>query len=247
MTLLLILMLVVVAHHVLVRGGRAVALAAQPLSEPDTDAAVYHRSIFTWGDRDLAILWALLLADAGLWWGLLVQDTPALGWPAIGLLLASVAWELWTWDRVAASVKFVTWRRGWRQSARRVPTAQIAEVAVAESSRRLRLGRVALSPPACRMALSLTDGTTVKLPLTCVWTSLDAVESVANFVRMQADVAADAKRRVEQEKRHEARQQGKRILTPEERALRKDLMALRKGVAGSSPPKAPPEDPPKGA
>ena len=240
LTLILWLALVLGLFHVVVRGTRAVVLAAQPLSGADTDAVVYHRSLFTPGSREVGVIWALLLLSAGLWWAWAALDQPRLEWPALLAFLAACGWEVWTWERVASSVKFVSWRRGWRQSTRRLPTAMVDQVSVAELTRRVRLGGLALTPAACRIELTMKDGAVVKLPTTAVLTSLGAVEQVANFVRMQVDVAQQAKREVEQERRHERLQEGKRPLSPQERALRKELLALRKH--GAAPPATPASD-----
>ena len=123
---------------------RAVLLAREPLSGEHIDSAVYHRSLWT---PDQPELWParIALGASGL---LAAADLGGVaGWlmePALLAWCAALAWDLWTWERVAASVKFVTWRRGWQRSARRVAVSELREVAVFRCPR----PRARAAPPA---------------------------------------------------------------------------------------------------
>lgn len=197
---------------------RAVQLSASPLSGEAMDSFVYERSLLT-PERDLYIVWAGLIA-AGLlaslaWsWGQ--------GWLyALALLawLAALGWDLWTWERAAASVKHVSWRRGWKHSTRQVPVSQVNEVHVVEKP---GLGPLGL----CYIALTLADGKAVKLPRTAALGGLGRVEDVANFIRLQMQQVQEMRERRANEKRRErARKEPK---DPVERELRRKLVELRR-------------------
>lgn len=208
-------------QQLIVRITKAVMLAASPLSGEHVDSFVYERSIWTPGEKDLIPLWLALTACGTLVWASFSFDDA--GW-LLGLAalawLAAVGWDLWTWERVAASVKFVTWRRGWRHSARRVPVSRLVEVHVTEKS--------VLGPyGACYLALEMDDGKAVKLPRTGMPGGLGKVENVANFVRLQMQQVEDLRKRVANERKRAAAK-APPPLDPEERELRERLKALRR-------------------
>ncbi len=186
-------------------GLRAGWLAHEPVSGDHTDTEVYHRSVWTPGQPDMLTVAAGLVASgvlAAAAWG--IAGWPL--WPALLAWLAALGWDLWTWERVAASVKFVSWRRGWRQSARRVAVSDLREVNVVERSKVSDKLPAWLQPGSCYLALVMRDGKAVKLPRTGTLFGGEAdVERLANFVRMQMDVVADNRRRAAADKRSAAR------------------------------------------
>lgn len=195
----------VAAERGVVRVLRAAWLAHEPLSGEHTDSVLYHRSLWTPGPPDVLAMLAALAASGAL----LAASLQWQGWllyPAMLLWLGALAWDLWSWERVAGSVKFVSWRRGWRQSARRVPVSELREVSVVERRPWQALPR-ALQLPQCYLVLMLADGKAVKLPRTGALFGGEAgVETLANFIRMQMDVVADNRRRAVADKRSAARQ-----------------------------------------
>jgi hypothetical protein len=187
-------------EHGAARSLRVALLAYQPLSGEHTDSALYERSLWTGRENGLLPVWLALLAS-----GLLAAA--ALGspgwplWPALLVWTFALGWDLWTWERVAASVKFVTWRRGWRKSARRVAISDLRDVLVVERNRPAR-GPAWLRPGVCQLVLMLKDGKAVKLPRTGASLGGEGkVEDLANFVRLQMDVVADNRRRAAADKR----------------------------------------------
>lgn len=203
-----------------VRGLRAAWLAREPVSGEHTDTAVYHRSLWTPGEPELLGIAALLLLSG------LLGAGGSLGLAAL-LWLAALGWDLWSWERVAASVKFVSWRRGWRRSARRVAVSDLREINVVERVPPLaaRLPEWA-QPRGCYVALLLRNGKAVKLPRTGAWFGGDdAVENLANFVRLQMDVVADNRRRAVADKRAALRR-AMRPVAPAHPATKLDPSAL---------------------
>lgn len=216
----------VLAHQAVVRAVKAVQLSASPLSGEHMDSFVYERTLLAVSETDMLWTWAALLAAGAGWWGY-AQGLPEAAWfGAVGMLawLGAVGWDLWCWERVAASVKFVTWRRGWRHSPRRVPVSRLTELHVVEKPGPLGLG-------ACYIALQMDDGKAIKLPRTSVPLQLRRVEDVANFVRLQMQQVEEMRRRAANERRRE----GKPVLDAQERELRQRLKALRQGRTEKTP------------
>ncbi|MCM5679276.1 hypothetical protein M8A51_06995 [Schlegelella sp. S2-27] len=213
-------------EQLIVRIAKAVMLAATPLSGEHTDSFLYERSIWTPGEKDLIPLWLALAAAGGLAWAAWSFDLGWLSGLAALAWLAAIGWDLWTWERVAASVKFVTWRRGWQQSARRVPVSHLAEVHVHEKAMFGPFG-------ACYLALETDDGKAVKLPRTGVPGGLGKVENVANFVRLQMQQVEDLRHRVANERKRA----GKPPIDPSERELRERLKALRQARVPDAEPR----------
>jgi hypothetical protein len=204
---------------------RAVLLAREPLSGEHIDSAVYHRSLWTPGQPEL---WParIALAASGV---LVAADLGGLaGWlmePALLAWCGALAWDLWTWERVAASVKFVTWRRGWQRGARRVAVSELREVQVVQCPRP-RSGPGRLRPDAAHIVLRLADGS-ARLPATLAWFGGEAhLEEVANFVRMQMDVVADNRRRAAADKRAAVRRARQAPPPPVHPATKIDPQAL---------------------
>lgn len=210
----------VLLEQLVVRITRAVLLSASPLSGEHMDSFVYERSLWTLGEKDLIPLWIALLAAGALAWSAFgfgmhwLLGLAALAW------LGALGWDLWTWERVAASVKFVTWRRGWQHSARRVPISKLVGVHVTEKSLAGPIG-------VCYLALETDDGKAVKLPRTGLPGGLGRVENVANFIRLQMQQVEDLRKRVANERKRA----GKPPIDATELELRKRLKALRQAKA----------------
>ena len=104
LTLLVMLVLVTGVQRLLSRLIRAVLLSYAPLSGDHSDSVVYHRSLLTPGDVDNRVIWALITAGGVFTW-LAVRGSGRWGWLAALALLGALAWDLWTWERAAVSVR----------------------------------------------------------------------------------------------------------------------------------------------
>jgi len=185
-------------------GVRALLLSARPLSGEHSDSRVYQRQLCSPGELQLWPAWALLAAvgaavaaaaaPSGSGWLWLVA---VLGW------LGALAWDLWVWERVAASVKFITWRRGWRRGPRRVAVSDLREVYVIEKL----VGPAWLPwrPHLSYLALMQRNGKAIKLPRTgSAFGGTGRVEELANFVRLQMAQVDETRKRIAAEKRRGA-------------------------------------------
>lgn len=218
--------LAVLAQRYAVRGVRAVILAREPLSGEHTDSCVYHRNLWAldrpdgWAALGLAAVSGALAAAA-------LQSSAWLLVPAELVWLGVLVWDLWTWERAAGCVKFVSWRRGWQQSTRRVAVSELRDVHVSERYPAWLPPWLPakLRPGTCALTLVLRDGKAVKLPRTgTLFGGEPAIEDFANFIRMQMDVVADNRRRSAAEKRAAKRQA--MALPPAHPATRLDHQAL---------------------
>lgn len=219
------------AHHLIVMILRGTILIVRPLTG-DKDAVVYHRSIFTPGSHEVLALWALLIASGAMWWIWLTLDYPSLNAPAIVIFGVSVGWELWTWERVAASTRYVAWRRGWQQGTRRVHIKSMRDVRVSEKQPGLVLGRWVHS--ACRLTVILRNGKTARLPTTSTLASLHEVEGTMDFLRLQLEEADKIRRRMAATARQAEGSVKAAELSTEEQELRQRLATLRRAKAAQA-------------
>jgi len=222
-------------ERLLLRMLRVAALSYEPVSGEHTDSVVYHRDLFALTERDMQIV-AALLVIAGIVGSLAMKNAGWPLWPALLLWLTALGWDVWTWERAAGSVKFVSWKRGWQHSPRRVAVSDLREVNVVvrrgPSSKGRARGIGHFLPPTCYLALQMADGKATKLPRTGAWLGGEKrVEDFANFVRMQIAVVDDLRRKAEAEKRSAARRNALPV-EPVHPASRIDPLAINRGGGG---------------
>lgn len=210
-------------------GLRALLLARQPLTGDLPDSRTYHRQLLTPHEPQMLTLGALL-CGAGLAFALGIAG----GWSwllgAALLWIAALAWDMRCWERAAASVKFVAWRRGWQRSARRLAVTEINEVHVVEKAGGWSWLPQFVRPTACYVALVRHDGSAVKLPRTgTAFGGLARVENFASFVRMQIDIVSDTRKRVAAEKRRGAKRAVRDTLQPVHPTARPQSLPLNGG------------------
>lgn len=216
----------VALQRAVLHGVRAAWLAHEPLSGEHTDSALYHRSPWALDEPELLGVVGLLALSGLLAAVSLLGDTGSV-WLALPAWLAALALDLWGWQRAAASVKFVSWRRGWRRSARRVAVSDVREVSVVERGAFGGRWPARAQPRVCYVALLLRNGKAVKLPRTATLFGGDAeVERFANFVRLQMDVVADNRRRAAADKRAALRRAMQPTMAPAHPATKLDPSAL---------------------
>ncbi|MBK6713567.1 MAG: hypothetical protein IPG57_00310 [Burkholderiales bacterium] len=207
-------------------------LRVDPLVSQVDDTVFYQRSLWTLSAPEVRRTWAGLGLGAALAASAVLLH-PLLLLPCAAVLLATLVWELRTWECVAVSPWQVAWRRGWRRSIRRLPMLQIARVHLVE--RALGARPPWLPQPwgrplgSCYLALELHNGRAVKLPRTNSATGRRAVVLAAQFLRQR-------KRAGERERLASLREQARilrqaRRLMPDTRelALKRELAQLRHG------------------
>lgn len=212
----------------LTRAARAVALSFRPMSGELTDAAVYHRNFLNLQSADVQIIWVLLACGA-IGAALARDGSPAWLWLSVVAMVGALGWELWTWERAAASTRMVTWQRGFRRSTRQVPISRIGELHLVERRGPAWLGPLAGRLGQCYIALQLREGSVAKLPRTGMLGGRSQVEDVANHIRLQMAGVEEERTRRRNDKRREAIAG----LSPVDVAIRMRLRALRASAEGS--------------
>jgi hypothetical protein len=160
-------------------------------------------------------LWLALLLDWGLLW--------AAGFMLLG---GAVLLDVLRWERVAASAQNLWFQRGFRSTVRQVALENIRDVSVEESEAHGFTLRHGTHNRFVRLSVRMADKRVVALPKTDAYSGLDAVEAVANHLRLRLQHLRD---------RDRSRQTG----TPaapeaakvQEAELRRALRKLRQGAA----------------
>jgi hypothetical protein len=174
----------IAGHAVLSRAVKAVLWSWSPLATGEPEAATYERRVYHTADRPMLEIVGIA-AGAGLvlWVG------AATGWAALwavgfGLLGVAVTVDVLRWERVAASAHNLWFQRGYRNRVHQVALENVRDVSVEESEGHgitLRHGR---DNRLVRLLVRMKDKRVVALPKTDAAHGVEAVEKVANHLRM---------------------------------------------------------------
>jgi hypothetical protein len=185
------LALALAAHALLARAVKAVLWSWSPLASGESEAVAYERRVYHTADRPMMRI-AGAAALAGLPWWIAIATGARSGWAA-GLLavIAVVAWDVLQWERVAVSAHYLWFQRGFRHPVHQVAMENIRDASVEESDAggfTLRHGR---SNRLVRLQVRMKDRRVVALPKTDAHGGLDAVEAMANYLRMRLQQLRD--------------------------------------------------------
>jgi hypothetical protein len=216
-------------HAGLSRMIKAVLWSWQPLATGEPENAVYERRVYHTGDRAMLEIVGLAAASGlVLWFGVV------LGWAtlwAMGFALfgAAIVLDLVRWERVAVSASNLWFQRGWRGRVHQVALENIRDASVEESNGHgitLRHGR---NNRLVRLNVRMKDKRVIALPKTDAHGGLDAVEGVANHLRLRLDQmrSADDRRGL----RPAASGATAEALAAQEIELRQALLKLRRNAA----------------
>jgi len=185
------LAIAVAGHVLLARGTKAVWSATKPLASGQPEIAGYERRVYASTERAMLEVVALVLASGVVLW---VGMAWSLGWVGfIGalMLLGAVALDLRRWERVTVSAHYVWFQRGLGHKVHQVAIENIRDVSVSEadaegySLRHLNRNRV------CRLTMRMQDKRVVALPKTDAHGELEALETLANNIRIRMQLAGD--------------------------------------------------------
>ena len=173
------------AHGVLSRGVKAVLWAWSPLASGEPEAATYERRVYH--TADMAMLQIVIAAAAsGLpWWLAFATGSGLWVWAGLLAMGAVVAFDVLRWERVAVSAHNLWFQRGYRGKVHQVVLENIRDLSVEESEaagftlRYGRRNRVVL------LQVRMKDERVIALPKTDARNSAEAVEAVANHLRMR--------------------------------------------------------------
>jgi hypothetical protein len=221
-----LLALGVAGHALLARGLKAVLWAWSPLATGEPEAATYERRVYHTADRRMLEIIGVAAAAGFLLWLALLLDWGLLWAAGFMLLGGAVLLDVLRWERVAASAHNLWFQRGFRSTVRQVALENIRDVSVEESEAHGFTLRHGTANRFVRLSVRMSDKRVVALPKTDAYTGLDAVEAVANHLRLRLQHMRD---------RDRARQSGAPA-APEptkaqEAELRRALRKLRQGTA----------------
>jgi hypothetical protein len=175
----------VVGHALVSRIVKAVLWAWQPLATGEPEAASYERKVYHTGLRPMLEV-MLLAAAAGFVGWLALATASTWAWASAGVLLAAaLALDLLRWERVAVSANNLWFQRGLRTTVRQVALENIRDVAVQESESRLFTLRHGRGGRLVRLTVRMADKRVVALPKTDAAGGREAVEAVADQVRVR--------------------------------------------------------------
>ena len=172
------------AHALLARGVKAVLWAWSPLASGEPEAASYERRVYHTADMPMMQI-AVAAAAAGFPWWLGLATGAGLWWLAgFAALAGVVALDVVRWERVAVSGHNLWFQRGFRGKVHQVALENIRDASVEETPAggfTLRHGR---NNRLVRLNVRLHDKRVIALPKTDAHSGAEAVESVANHLRM---------------------------------------------------------------
>jgi hypothetical protein len=235
----LMLALAIGAHVLLGRIAKWLAGAISPLATGEEEAVRYQRDVYGSVEREVLEVVGVVLAGGVLLW---LGSTFAPSWLinfGVVLVLAAVVLDLLRWERASASANFVWFQRGLTRKVHQVAIENVHDVSVQEEDTRGFTLRHATNNRMCRVHLRLKDKTIVSLPRTDAHRLLDDVETLANHVRARQQMLGehDKLNRAGRDSGVTTQAPG-RVLTDEEREMRRELKRLRSQALAPDAPAA---------
>ncbi|HEV7913913.1 MAG TPA: hypothetical protein VGP22_09105, partial [Albitalea sp.] len=215
----------VAGHALLSRVVKAVLWAWSPLATGEPEAATYERRVYHTADRPMTEIMALAAGAGLLLWLALLFDIGLLWAAAVLLLAGAVALDVLRWERVAISAHNLWFQRGFRSTVHQVALENIRDVAVDDIEARGFTLRHGTRNRLARLSVRMADKRVVALPKTDADGGLEAVEKVANHLRMRLQQLHDRKA-----SRHAAADTAT-AGEPADDELKRALRRLRKGAA----------------
>jgi hypothetical protein len=220
----------VAGHAALSRAVKAVLWSWSPLATGEPEAATYERRVYHKADRPMLEIVGLAASSGLLAWFAWASDWVAL-WAAACLMFgAALVVDVLRWERVAVSAQNLWFQRGYRNRVHQVALENIRDVSVEEIEGRgftLRHGR---DGRLVRLTVRMKDKRVVVLPKTDAAGGVEAVEEVANQLRMR--LAQARKGDGKHAQRPVAAGANAEALAAQEDELRRALIRLRQHAAG---------------
>jgi hypothetical protein len=181
----------IAGHALLARAVKAVLWSFSPLASGEPEAATYERRVYHTADRPMLEIVGVAAAAGLLLWLAVVIGWAWL-WPvSFAVLGAAVVLDIVRWERVAISAHNLWFQRGYRSTVHQVALENIRDLSVDESEAggfTLRHGR---RNRLVRLQVRMADKRVVALPKTDAVSGADAVEAVANHLRMRMSQLRD--------------------------------------------------------
>jgi hypothetical protein len=177
--------LALLAHAGLSAAAKGMLSAAQPLADGEPPLAEAAPATLWTADVGALPLWLAVAASGLLLWLALVVGSGWLGLVALAAMVATTVLDLRRWPRVVVSASAVWRQAGWREPVQRWPLARIADVRVQEADGHGWSLRGPWPGPVAALWLRDTDRDPVLLLVSDAAKGLDAVEAVANQIRLR--------------------------------------------------------------
>lgn len=236
----------IASHAVLARGVKLVLWSWAPLATGEPEAASYDRRVYHTADRPMLQVLAVATASGLVLWLGLALGQALLWWAGVLGVIGAVTLDVLLWERVAVSAHNLWFQRGFRNKVHQVDLENIRDLSVDESEARgftLRHGR---NNRLVRLQVRMHDKRVVALPKTDAHGGLDAVEGVANYLRMRLQQIRDRALTRGRPAVHELPPAGSLVGSPagatgpQEEDLRRALARLRAQAAPAGKPAAKP-------
>jgi hypothetical protein len=227
----------IAGHAVLARGVKAVLWSWAPLATGEPEAASYDRRVYHTADRPmLQVLAAAAAAGLLLWLGL-ASGWALFWWGGVLGVIGAVALDVLLWERVAVSAHNLWFQRGFRNKVHQVDLENIRDLTVDETEARGFTLRHGTDNRVVRLSVRMHDKRVVALPKTDARRSLEAVEAVANYLRMRLQQMHDRALSRGRPAVHELPPAGSLSAAtgPQEEDLRRALARLRAQAAAAKP------------
>ncbi len=234
----LMLALAIGAHVLLGRIAKWLAGAISPLATGEEEAVRYQRDVYGSVEREVLEVVGVVLAGGVLLW---LGSTFAPSWLinfGVVLVLAAVVLDLLRWERASASANFVWFQRGLTRKVHQVAMERARRVSAGRRHARLHASPRSEQPhvPGAPAPERQSHGS---LPRTDAHRLLDDVETLANHVRARQQMLGehDKLNRAGRDSGVTTQAPG-RVLTDEEREMRRELKRLRSQALAPDVPAA---------
>jgi len=175
------------AHALLSRLLKTVLWAWSPLATGEPEAATYERRVYHSADMPMMQIMAAAALSGLPFWAALATGKSGWWWWGSGAVCAVVALDLTRWERVAVSIDHLWFQRGFSRPVHQVVLENIRDVSIEEAPARGFTLRHGLNNRLVRLKVRMKDRRVVALPKTDAEGGLEAVENVANHLRMRLD------------------------------------------------------------
>jgi len=234
-----LLALALAAHAVIARAVKAVLWSWSPLATGEPEAFTYERRVYHTADAAMMQIVAIACVAGVLFWLGMATGSGWLWTAGVLVLLGAVAVDVFRWERVATSANNLWFQRGFGRNVHQVAIENIRDLSVEETEARGFTLRHGTRNRFARLQLRMADKRVVALPKTDAYTGLDAVEAVANHLRMRLQQLED--RQALRRSSHEATATAQAVAERPpggEDELQLALKRLRKGALAPDVPPA---------
>ena len=177
----------VAAHALAARLVKAVLWAWSPLAIGEAEAFSYERHVYHTADAAMLQVIGLAAAAGFAAWAGLVLETAWAAAVAVPLFVGALALDLLRWERVAASASALWFQRGFFGKVHQIDAENIRDVSVEETEVGGFTLRHGFHNRLARLKVRMNDKRVAALPKTDAARGLDAVEAVANHMRLRMD------------------------------------------------------------